>query len=623
MSERSFRRHQARCIAREERRTAVRRRRAGLVTGVAALGVTALGAPAAQADTFEVNSLADGAATECDDTCTLRDAIEGADSAVGADTVTFRNTLSGTIALIQAQGELVAGSGDDVTIDGPGASALTVEAASGRRVISFSGAGKSTLSGLTLSGGDVGPFQGGGTVFNNADLTIADSAVTGGQAKYGGGIATRDSLTLTGSTVTGNTAQRFGGGIAASYAGDVHISDSTIAGNSGTLGGGLAFKYTNAGEATIDHTTIRDNTATVAAGLFVTGVAENVPVTVSASTLSGNTATEAGGAIALYRDIRSPVVVLNSTISGNAAGTGAGVQVGRGGALFTGDGSFSLRSSTIAGNTAETAGGGVNLPSAGGDPEVWPPVAVDSTIIAGNTAAGEPEDLHTAEAPPVARAARAAAAGGFTLGYSLVQAPANALITQSPAGSALLGVDPLLGTLADNGGPTKTLLLAATSPAIDAGIAAAGLTTDQRDLARTNDGIEPNAAGGDGTDIGAVERPATAGPDPDPDPDPEPSPAPPAATPAPAVAPPVIAPIACTSRRRVVIHVRGRFKSGTAKVAGRTFKFTPGRKRARVAINLANKAKGTYRVKLKLKSLRGRTVKQTRVYRTCRPGSTD
>ena len=407
--------------------------------------------------------------------------------------------------------------------------------------------------------------------------------------------------------------------------GELHISDSTISGNSAQQGGGIGFKYASSGEETIDHTTIRDNEAGVGAGLLVLGT--SVPVTVSASTLSGNTASDGGGAIALSSpdksNISSPVVVLNSTISGNAAGTGAGIQVGLGGHLFTGEGSLSLRNSTIAGNTAETAGGGVDLPvddDAGG----WPAVAVDSTIIAGNTAAGDPEDLHAEVGSPAPPAARAAALDGFTLGYSLVQAPGDAPITQSPAGSALLGVDPQLGVLADNGGPTATRLPGATSPVIDAGKAAAGLTTDQRDFARTNDGIEPNAAGGDGTDIGAVERPATAGPDPDP----EPSPAAPAPAPGPVVAPSVIAPsviapISCTSRRRVVIHVRGRFKKGTATVAGRRFKFAPGRKRARVAISLASKPKGTYRVKLKLKSLRGRTVRQTRIYRTCRPGSTD
>jgi hypothetical protein len=59
--------------------------------------------------------------------------------------------------------------------------------------------------------------------------------------------------------------------------------------------------------------------------------------------------------------------------------------------------------------------------------------------------------------------------------------------------------------LADNGGPTQTMLPNPTSPAIDAGVAN-GLTADQRGLARTVD--QPSVVDGpasDGTDIGAAE----------------------------------------------------------------------------------------------------------------------
>src|SRR5205814_1783082 len=71
-----------------------------------------------------------------------------------------------------------------------------------------------------------------------------------------------------------------------------------------------------------------------------------------------------------------------------------------------------------------------------------------------------------------------------------------------PAGS--LAVDPKLGTLQDNGGPTQTIALLAGSPAIDRGsnalAAASGLTTDQRGLPRVvNGGL------GRTVDIGAFE----------------------------------------------------------------------------------------------------------------------
>ena len=65
--------------------------------------------------------------------------------------------------------------------------------------------------------------------------------------------------------------------------------------------------------------------------------------------------------------------------------------------------------------------------------------------------------------------------------------------------------DPLLRPLGNYGGPTKTLALQNTSPAIDAGLAT-GTATDQRGLPRTVDypGV-PMAGGGDNSDVGAFE----------------------------------------------------------------------------------------------------------------------
>jgi hypothetical protein len=57
-------------------------------------------------------------------------------------------------------------------------------------------------------------------------------------------------------------------------------------------------------------------------------------------------------------------------------------------------------------------------------------------------------------------------------------------------------VDPKLGSLADNGGPTLTMALLPGSPAIDAGSAVGAPATDQRGVARPQ---------GPGVDIGAFE----------------------------------------------------------------------------------------------------------------------
>jgi hypothetical protein len=100
-------------------------------------------------------------------------------------------------------------------------------------------------------------------------------------------------------------------------------------------------------------------------------------------------------------------------------------------------------------------------------------------------------------------------------GYNLVSIPAGCTIVGDTTGN-IIGVDPMLGPLAFNGGPTQTHALLTGSPAIDAGaVACPPPATDQRGIARPQDGD------GDGTticDIGAFEvegsLPPTATPTP-------------------------------------------------------------------------------------------------------------
>ena len=67
-------------------------------------------------------------------------------------------------------------------------------------------------------------------------------------------------------------------------------------------------------------------------------------------------------------------------------------------------------------------------------------------------------------------------------------------------------VDPLLGPIADNTGPTQTFAVLPNSPTLDNG-KAFGSTNDQRGFARAYDNPSTlNAA--DGTDIGSFERTA-------------------------------------------------------------------------------------------------------------------
>ena len=105
-------------------------------------------------------------------------------------------------------------------------------------------------------------------------------------------------------------------------------------------------------------------------------------------------------------------------------------------------------------------------------------------------------------------------AGGNVLDEALPIAP-----DADPAATDVTGVaDPRLGALADNGGPTATLLPATGSPVIDAGLTftdadmdAMGadvlLNADQRGVVRPLDG---NGDGSARVDAGSVEAPAVA-----------------------------------------------------------------------------------------------------------------
>ena len=100
----------------------------------------------------------------------------------------------------------------------------------------------------------------------------------------------------------------------------------------------------------------------------------------------------------------------------------------------------------------------------------------------------------------------------MSLGYNLSSDDASTLLNQSTDQNS---TNPMLGPLANNGGPTFTHALLAGSPAIDKGKNFTSATTDQRGFFRTFDNFSiPNATGGDGTDIGAFEVQATVCPEP-------------------------------------------------------------------------------------------------------------
>jgi hypothetical protein len=92
----------------------------------------------------------------------------------------------------------------------------------------------------------------------------------------------------------------------------------------------------------------------------------------------------------------------------------------------------------------------------------------------------------------------------FSASYSLFSSTSSVSPTVTDP-SLIFGEDPILGSLADNGGPTQTMMPAADSPVIGTANPVGAPATDQRGFARTTNGQ---------ADMGAVQRAAVA-PEPD------------------------------------------------------------------------------------------------------------
>jgi hypothetical protein len=315
----------------------------------------------------------------------------------------------------------------------------------------------STGGALTISGATIAKNQAIGG--RGGDAPYAGAGGSGG----GGGLyATGGSLDISGSRIASNRAIGGGGGDG---------SPSAPGGAGGTAqGGGL---YANRGSLTISTSNIAANQATGGSGgTWYGGSASgsgggmynNGTLTLTGTTVSANSATgsdSAGGGI--YNT--GTLTVSNSTLSGNSA-TG-GILAGGGGGIFN-YGTLTVSNSTLSGNTATFYGGGLYVYSPSN-----PPV-LHNTLIAGNFngATGTTgDDVRGALNP----------SGDYNLiGDGTGMTGLSDGVNGNLVGSAAAPIDPVLGPLQDNGGPTQTMALGAGSPAIDAGNNAYATDWDQR-----------------------------------------------------------------------------------------------------------------------------------------------
>ncbi|HEX2060134.1 MAG TPA: IPTL-CTERM sorting domain-containing protein [Thermoanaerobaculia bacterium] len=486
-----------------------------------------------------------------DDAATSTDCTAGS----GLDTIDFTAlTLPATITLGGTSIEIT----DSVVIDGTSQTQLTIDGADSSRIFTIIDGDSGThfnvaIDDLTLTNGNSGPESiplGGGAIFAAENLTLTNVTISGNDSpdvQSGGGVlliglgsggGTLPLLTLQNTTLTGNSASCCGGAISTLYA-NVSISNSTIDNNYAPTGGGAAIAV--AQSVLIDETTITGNTAgDEGGGLYLYGAGA---VTIEESVISGNEAGDDGGGVMI--SYSGPVEIRDTTISGNEAGDGSGGlylyangnvlmervrvtnntaglyaggiglwgtqativesqitgnQAASTGGLYAGYGAYLyMVNTTVANNTATTGSvGGIHINNSF--------AAIDVSTISGNTApAGAAGNIfsygsslyvsHSIIANGSALAGNDLVASGPTtvLNYTLLEDPTGATFTGA---NNITGVDPQLGPLQNNGGPTETMKPALTSPAVNAGSPEFTTpTNDQRGFTRPV-GI---------VDLGAVE----------------------------------------------------------------------------------------------------------------------
>jgi hypothetical protein len=490
-------------------------------------------APATAAPTCTVSSTAGSGAGS------LTQALADLETSRGATCSRIEITATGTIPISAPLPVIHYG----VEIAGPGQEALTLDGGKSRPVLvaTLSGSAGLTVSGLTIAGGraavcsdcsrDFEPAGGALLVTTKPKgkstgvVRIADAAFLDNRAPAGsGGAVLVDGLRLeiVNSRFVNNAAENGG----AVYGGDVSVRGSLFSHDRATLGSGGAVY---ASRMTATGTTFFDSSAGESGGAITFDA--TLPPGITTSDFESNSAEgHGGGAIYSYPESGATIVIQDCTFTANSGSSGGGVLVERewavddprSASLLIGRSTFDsntggtgagiyvegirtalLSNSTFIGNRA-TEAGGVSL------------LDVDATVqyvtMTGNTAAKTGGGIW-ARNSKVNISNSILWANTAPLGADLKDVSKRTILAADlftsraavatkvgwiGAKGLILGVDPQLGPLADNGGPTQTMLPAATSPVIGKGAAKVSKPpkTDQRGKPRVIAGR---------ADIGAVE----------------------------------------------------------------------------------------------------------------------
>lgn len=414
---------------------------------------------------------------------TLRAAIVEANLDQANDTITFAPSVTGTIELSSALPDLTT----KMTIAGPGPTVLTVARNSASATPDFgiftvnSSAIGVAISDLTIAGGVVTsgasamenagaltvtnctianntayqPGAGGpsGTIFNTATMSIVSSTIKDNSAsgyEAGGGVFNTGTMSIMNSSIADNSAAiSFGTGVGGGIynSGTMTVSGSTIRGNSARaaiagVGGGIY----NSGTMSISSSAIAGNSSYCGYGNNAGGIGNFGTMSITGSTINNNSASAEYGGMAGGILAEADLTIINSTISGNSLDVQYGSNGGAGITVYS-TLTLSLTYVTISNNLNTI------------DPNFPARESIAVELSSTTTVVDSVDSIFDASGGESVNVGSGAAF--HSLGHNLFSdTPAFAVNATD-----LTHSNPLLGPLADHGGPTLTQALLPGSPA--------------------------------------------------------------------------------------------------------------------------------------------------------------
>jgi predicted outer membrane repeat protein len=512
----------------------------------------------------------DGLASDASGNTTLRSAIQEANALAGADTITlgagtFTLSIAGNeFGTFAAAGDLDVNS--VIVIEGAGAGVTILNAAQIDRLFEVFPNATLTLQNLTVTGGSATT---GGAINTGGTLSIQSCEFVGNQSQtFGGAIAQLSSnvvpsLAISNSVFKSNsvigpglTAAPMGGAIYLGYGtaslAQVTFEDNSSAGDGGAIAAAIQMAGTGGPLLSITDSTFIENTASLSGGAL--SLTQSSRIDITNTNFLRNEAVVRGGSISSFGPTLN---ITGGRFEGSkttgAAGAGGAISsragqsttrnvefVGNtatdGGALYVFSSSVTLIASVLEGNTATGNGGAVAVASNGvftstnntyfnntalygGAVHARSTTRLINSTISGNTSSSQ--NTATAAVDAVGwytiltnsliagNTGNQDYSGGIeSVGGNLFGAlpPGAGIRTTDVAGTPQAPINPLLGPLAANGGPVRTMPLLNLSPARDIGLGgSAAPPTDARGFGRS--GLKPDAGAYEFQNTVPVARP--------------------------------------------------------------------------------------------------------------------